>query len=111
MEKVKLPPLDVDEIQDICEDRQALITQVEGLKAQIAALTVQLAECYHLSGADPDGAEDWRLAPHAVTEVRRLREESESEISALTTQVEELKRRYDGWIDMAAKQERRALAA
>jgi signal transduction histidine kinase len=32
-----------------------------------------LAECYRLSGADPDGNEDWRLAPSAVAEVRRLR--------------------------------------
>lgn len=36
-----------------------------------------LAECYLLSGADPDGndvdGERWRLAPNAVEEVRRLR--------------------------------------
>lgn len=35
--------------------------------------THALAECYRLSGADPDGDEDWRLAPHAVSEVTRLR--------------------------------------
>lgn len=40
-------------------------------------LITQLAECYRLSGADPDGNEDWRLAPHAVEEVKRLREESD----------------------------------
>ncbi len=39
------------------------------------ALTAQLAECYRLTGADPDGDEDWRLAQHAVEEVKRLREE------------------------------------
>jgi len=34
-----------------------------------------LAECYRLSGADPDGNEDWRLARDAVVEVQRLRRE------------------------------------
>ena len=40
---------------------------------EIADLKRQLAECFRLSGADPDGDEDWRLAPRAVEEVRRLR--------------------------------------
>lgn len=39
------------------------------------ALEQQLAECYRLSGADPDGNENWRLAKDAVAEVRRLRKE------------------------------------
>ena len=43
--------------------------------AEIADLKMQLAECFRLSGADPDGNEDWRLAPRAVEEVRRLRSE------------------------------------
>ena len=34
-----------------------------------------LAECYRLSCADPDGDEDWRLATAAVPEVRRLRKD------------------------------------
>ena len=35
-----------------------------------------LAECYRLTGADPDGNEDWRLADsRAVEEVRELRED------------------------------------
>jgi hypothetical protein len=41
------------------------------------ALIAQLAECYRLSGADPDGNEDWRLAPRAVAEVKRLRSDYE----------------------------------
>lgn len=44
--------------------------QTEGCKRDAA-----LAECYRLTGADPDGNEDWRLAPDAVGEVRRLRAE------------------------------------
>lgn len=35
----------------------------------------QLAQCYHLSGADPDYNEDWRLAPDAVQEVAELRKQ------------------------------------
>lgn len=55
--------------------------KVEELEASTSAmrraLEAQLAECYRLSGADPDGNEDWRLAPQAVEEVRRLRQESD----------------------------------
>src|ERR1700744_1064084 len=49
------------------------------LQLQIELLAAQkdLAECYRLSGADPDGDEDWRLAAHAVNEVKRLRAESD----------------------------------
>lgn len=38
----------------------------------------ELAECYRLSGADPDSNEDWRLAPNAVQAVRELRAEYDS---------------------------------
>jgi DNA repair exonuclease SbcCD ATPase subunit len=58
----------------------------------------QLAECYRLTGADPDGDEDWRLAPFAVQEVKRFREESdedEARILALSSQVSSLTRERD----------------
>lgn len=42
---------------------------------KVVHLEKQLAECYRLTGADPDGNEDWRLAEQAVSEVKRLREE------------------------------------
>lgn len=48
---------------------------VDQLVEYIESLHGQLAECYRLTGADPDGNEDWRLAPQAVVEVRRLRED------------------------------------
>jgi len=50
------------------------------------------AECYRLSGADPDGNEDWRLAPLAVEEVRRLRQDSDksaAEVLRLEAQLAE----------------------
>ena len=54
------------------------------LAAHEAALVgekdAQLAECYRLSGADPDGNEDWRLASFAVQEVRRLRKDYDAAI-------------------------------
>lgn len=40
-------------------------------------LEASLAECYRLTGADPDGDSDSMLAQHAVEEVRRLRGESD----------------------------------
>lgn len=41
----------------------------------IARLEHDLAECYKLTGAYSDGNEDWRLAPRAVEEVARMRQE------------------------------------
>lgn len=46
-------------------------------RTKSGGLEAHLAKCYRLFGADPDGNEDWRLAPHAVEEVRRLRQESD----------------------------------
>jgi hypothetical protein len=33
-----------------------------------------LAKIYRITGEDPDGNEDWRLAPQAIEAVTRLRE-------------------------------------
>lgn len=49
--------------------------EIDRLDDEVERLTTDLAECFRLSGADPDGNEDWRLAPHAVREVARLRRE------------------------------------
>ena len=85
---------------------QAAVLAKDGMaaKAQVAALQAQLATCFKLSGADPDGNEDWRLAPHAVDEVTRLRndydelgDETEALRGQLTQRTVELK---------AAKRER-----
>lgn len=48
------------------------------LQAQRDTAIAQLAECYRLTGADPDGDEDWRLAPYAVAEVTRIRQEHDA---------------------------------
>ena len=56
----------------------ALREERDELRQRIAALEADLAECYRLTGADPDGNEDWRLAPQAVREVTRLRQESDA---------------------------------
>lgn len=42
------------------------------LRAEIARLRSQLAECYRLTGADPDGNDDVHLAEHVVGEVKRF---------------------------------------
>lgn len=51
------------------------VTPSTDTKMTRAELIAALAECYRLTGADPDGDEDWRLAQNAVDEVRRLRVE------------------------------------
>jgi chromosome segregation ATPase len=56
-----------------------------GKVAEVERLQHDLAECYRLSGADPDGNEDWRLAKDAVAEVKRLREEYDDEVHSANT--------------------------
>lgn len=43
------------------------------LLARIAELHKDLADCFRLTGADPDGNEDWRLSRDAVKEVAAMR--------------------------------------
>lgn len=52
-----------------------------------------LAECYRLSGADPDGDEDWRLAELAVMEVRQMREEWDAERAQHERELADLRER------------------
>lgn len=54
---------------------KALMDCVEQAAALVTKLQDDLAECYRLTGADPDGNENWRLAKDAVEEVRRFRKE------------------------------------
>jgi len=56
----------------------------------LESLLADLAECYRLTGADPDGNEDWRLAPRAVAEVRRLRAEHDAAETAIDAMTEQL---------------------
>ncbi len=56
-----------------CRHMLSASTALAAIRPEVARLTAQLAECYRLTGADPDGNEDWRLAAEAVREVKRLR--------------------------------------
>ena len=85
-----------DRIQEIRQrNAQArCITQevldISELLAALATAEDQLAECYRLSGADPDGNEDWRLAPYAVNAVKNLRanlDEADQEAEKLRAQL------------------------
>ncbi len=60
-----------------------LATVIAALHAKLVQLEGELAECYRLTGADPDGNDDAQLAPHAVAEVRRLRSDSDTAEAAL----------------------------
>ena len=61
-----------------------------------ANLTAALAECYRLTGADPDGNDDRALAPYAVLEVTRLRDELDEVDEANVALRAEVKRLRDG---------------
>jgi prefoldin subunit 5 len=60
----------------MCDKRAELWAEKSREKdAEIARLTQELAACYELTGADPDGNQPAMLAPYAVQEVQRLRDE------------------------------------
>jgi len=63
-------------VPDVRQTRKSVLNQdVRVVCDALEQAQRSLAECYRLSGADPDGNEDWRLACDAVAEVRRLRRE------------------------------------
>jgi hypothetical protein len=75
---------------------------IEAAADELETLQAQLAECYRLTGEDPDGAPDSMLAEHAVEAVREmrtlhdeqgaqelaLREKAEQKLSALQEAVD-----------------------
>ena len=72
------------------------VSALEDINERIAVLVAErdearrmLAECYVLSGADPDG-DDWRhLWQTAVAEVRQTMEEHRAEVEALVAERDE----------------------
>jgi len=61
------------------------VSVVESIKQQAREeLLAQLAECYRLTGAEPAGV-DSMDADHAVEEVRRLRQEHDALVDAVST--------------------------
>ena len=65
------------------EEMVALLAEVRALRADRDRLLAELAACYRLSGADPDGNSDAALAPYAVPEVTRLRQEADEADAAV----------------------------
>lgn len=62
----------------IVVDRDKMKHALRAMTERGEAAERQLAECYRLTGADPDGNEDWRLAGHAVSEVKATRAENDA---------------------------------
>ncbi len=67
----------VDKLAEVMNQTSAVIVQLGNVIRERDEARASLAECFRLTGADPDGNEDWRLATSAVDEVRRLRQESD----------------------------------
>jgi hypothetical protein len=55
------------------DNERAIKDELDALRAELAADRVQLAECFRLSGADPDISDTNELAARAVAEVAQLR--------------------------------------
>ncbi len=62
-----------DATETFCIRVPKVIAIITNAAATLRRYEHDLAECYRLSGADPDGNEDWRLARDAVEAVRELR--------------------------------------
>lgn len=75
--------------------------------AEATRLRSDLAECYRLTGADPDGNDDWMLATHAVQAVKELR----AEVDELEDEVERLEAQSSGIEGIGIEWMRRADAA
>ncbi len=74
-----------------CNELQDSLDMLTDSRRETEQATKQLAGCYRLSGADPDGNEDDKLAPYAVEEVKRLRKEYEE----LGEETEQLRQERD----------------
>lgn len=71
-------PEPIDGFPNSSDVIRGLLARLAAVEQEKAQLQKELAECYRLTGADPDGNEDWILAGHAVEEVRRLRDEHDA---------------------------------
>lgn len=81
------------------EGAREVVRVVAPLVAEVRRLQADLAECFRLTGADPDGNEEWRLAGKAVREVARLRDEEDR----LDDEVLRLEAKSDRLLKMAQK--------
>jgi hypothetical protein len=76
----RLSVVAVDECVHDDDDVQTIkwaVNEVRRLQAELDEANTRLGECYRATGEDPDGNENWRLAPFAVQAVRGLREEND----------------------------------
>lgn len=72
-----VPKSRLEEVEAERDEALSAVLKESEREARIEELEAQLAECYRISGADPDGDSDSHLAKHAVQAVRELREESD----------------------------------
>ena len=77
--------------------------RAEDAEKQVAKHVKDLAECYRQSGADTDGNEDWRIAPMAVAEVTRLRQDHDQTSREYFEVVQELAAAVKSSQELASK--------
>lgn len=78
------------EVERLREERGDQASLVEVFEDEAKRLRSDLAECYRITGADPDGDDDAMLARKAVAAVKRLREESDTEAETADKRIAEL---------------------
>jgi hypothetical protein len=64
---------------NLADRLEAATQRADAAQDKLGWMIAHLAECYRQSGADPDGNEDWRIAPFAMREVKRMRAEYDAE--------------------------------
>ena len=85
-------PALVAEVVRLREERDDQASLVEVFEDEAKRLRSDLASCYRITGADPDGDDDAMLARKAVNAVRRLREESDHQGTRADEFAEEVKK-------------------
>ena len=92
-------------------ERDEKVAAADMWRTRAEKAEAQLAECYRLTGSDPDGDPDSMLARHAVQAVRELREENErvgeledravraeAQLATLRAEVDSSIRRIHTWL-------------
>ena len=85
------------------EELLAVFDDLLAARAEIEERNSWLAECYRQAGGDPDGNEDWRLAPDAVAAVKEQRADYDDaceEIVQLSKRAEKAERELQGCKDI-----------
>lgn len=72
------------------DDWQTIRAELLAMDAENVRHVKMLADCFRMAGADPDGNEDWRIAPDALRAVTELRRDYDEACDAMHNSAREV---------------------